>query len=222
VAYEGGVDDFGRPADHPQVFVRQLHAFKALRHGQAISGLIQREFQTAYPTYPPGITLRIADRLFQSTGGGGAPTMVRSLAVPLRAYQLHGGYTPGPYFLLALLAGLGGIASYRRGRNGPAVLACLLVTGAGVAALLGADVYEFSWRYRLPALVTLPAAGALGVTAIKARVRSSGRMKSAVAGTPPTLGLTTNQRRLTQTRRTIPVTAAGSKSRATPGSRAGH
>jgi hypothetical protein len=32
--------------------------------------------------------------------------------------------------------------------------------------MLGADLYEFSWRYQLPALITLPIAGALGATAI--------------------------------------------------------
>ena len=37
--------------------------------------------------------------------------------------------------------------------------------------LLGADLYEFSWRYQLPALVTLPIAGALGATAIARQLR---------------------------------------------------
>jgi hypothetical protein len=131
------------------------------------------QFQTTYPTYPPRITPQTSERIFQGTGGGGAPTVVRSLAAPLRAYQLHGGHAPGPFLLVTLLAGLGGVLSYRRGRNGPAALACLLVTGAGLAAVLGADLYEFSWRYQLPALVTLPAAGALGVAAIRARVRTA-------------------------------------------------
>jgi hypothetical protein len=45
------------------------------------------------------------------------------------------------------------------------------VTGSAVAVLLGADLYEFSWRYQLPALVTLPMAGALGATAIAQQVR---------------------------------------------------
>jgi len=40
-----------------------------------------------------------------------------------------------------------------------------------VAVLLGADLYEFSWRYQLPALVTLPVAGAFGATAIARRIR---------------------------------------------------
>jgi 4-amino-4-deoxy-L-arabinose transferase-like glycosyltransferase len=86
--------------------------------------------------------------------------------IALRYYQLHGGYTPGPVFLFGLLAGIGGIFTFRRRRDSGPALACLLITGCAVAVLLGADLYEFSWRYQLPALVTLPAAGAFGVTAL--------------------------------------------------------
>jgi len=39
--------------------------------------------------------------------------------------------------------------------------------------LLGADLYEFSWRYQLPALVTLPVAGAFGVTALVRTARTA-------------------------------------------------
>jgi len=70
-------------------------------------------------------------------------------------------------FLLWLLAGIAGIFTFGRRRDpGNLSLACLLVTGSAVAVLLGADLYEFSWRYQLPALVLLPIAGALGATAI--------------------------------------------------------
>ena len=41
----------------------------------------------------------------------------------------------------------------------------LLATGLALTAAVGADLYEFSWRYQLPLLVTLPLAGALGATA---------------------------------------------------------
>ncbi len=105
-------------------------------------------------------------------GGGGPARVRRPLAVGLRYYQLHGGYTPGPLFLLALLAGIAGIFTFGRRRDpGNLSLACLLVTGSAVAVLLGADLYEFSWRYQLPALVTLPIAGALGATAIARQLR---------------------------------------------------
>jgi hypothetical protein len=38
--------------------------------------------------------------------------------------------------------------------------------------VLGSDVYEFSWRYQLPTLVTLPLAGVLGGTLIAGRLRA--------------------------------------------------
>jgi hypothetical protein len=134
------------------------------------------QFQNVYPTFPPGITAtggNSATSLFAAFGGGGNARVRRPLAVALRDYQLHGGYTPGPVFLLALLAGIAGIFTFGRRRDPDQLsLACLLITGSAVAVLLGADVYEFSWRYQLPALVTLPIAGALGATAIARQVRN--------------------------------------------------
>ena len=140
------------------------------------------QFQTSYPYYPPGITHygpNSASNVFAQAGGGGHARVNVTAATVLRDYQLYGGYTPGPVFLLALLAGLAGIFTFRRGRDAGPALACLLITGTAVAVLLGADLYEFSWRYQLPALVTLPIAGAFGATAIARRIRA--RRK-----TPPT------------------------------------
>ena len=37
---------------------------------------------------------------------------------------------------------------------------------AAVSVLLMSDLFEFSWRYQLPALVTLIPAGALGLAAV--------------------------------------------------------
>jgi hypothetical protein len=96
-------------------------------------------------------------------------------ATVLRDYQLHGGYTPGPMFLLALLAGLAGMFTFRRRRDPGLALACLLITGTATAVLLGADLYEFSWRYQLPALVTLPIAGAFGATAVAQYIQARRR-----------------------------------------------
>jgi hypothetical protein len=136
------------------------------------------QFQTSYPYYPPDITHygpTSASSVFAQAGGGGHARVNRTAATALRDYQLHGGYTPGPVFLLALLAGVAGIFTFgwRRDRGTrDLALACLLITGSGVAVLLGADLYEFSWRYQLPALVTLPIAGALGATAVIRHVRT--------------------------------------------------
>jgi hypothetical protein len=143
------------------------------------------QFQISYPYFPPGISQygkNSATNLFAAAGGGGAARVYRPAAVVLRDYQLHGGYTPGPVFLLTLLAGMAGICTIRRRRDPGLGLACLLVTGSAVAVLLGADLYEFSWRYQLPALVTLPIAGALGATAIAQYVRER---RTADAAVPP-------------------------------------
>ena len=142
------------------------------------------QFQATYPSYPPTITASSASALFRAAGGGGTPTAIRPLAVFLRDYQLHGGYTPGPYLLLALLAGIGGVAAGCVRRDARAALACLLVTGAGAGVLLGADLYEFSWRYQLQALVTLPAAGALGAGVIQGCIRGTARRKAAATSAP--------------------------------------
>src|SRR3984957_16772244 len=146
------------------------------------------QFQNVYPTFPPGITAtgsHSATRVFAVSGGGGKARIRRPLAIGLRFYQLHGGYTPGPVLLLGLLLGLGGIFTFGRRRDPDNLsLACLLITGSAVAVLLGADLYEFSWRYQLPALVTLPIAGALGATAIARQIHNR-RARRAVPVAPP-------------------------------------
>ena len=136
------------------------------------------QFQTSYPFYPPGITdygPNSAGNVFAAAGGGGEARVNVTAAAVLRDYQLHGGYTPGPMLLLALLGGLAGILTFRRRRDAGLALACLLITGTAVAVLLGADLYEFSWRYQLPALVTLPIAGAFGATAVAQYIQARRR-----------------------------------------------
>jgi hypothetical protein len=143
--------------------------FALTRDGQQGDTPISRwQFQDSYPYYPPGITATgdTSANIIFALRGGGTVHVVRPLAVALRGYQLYGGYTPGPVYLLSLLAGLGGIVGWFRLGERRLALACLLVTGSGIVLLLGADLYEFSWRYQLPALVTLPVAGALGGTAL--------------------------------------------------------
>jgi hypothetical protein len=149
------------------------------------------QFQTYYPTYWPYVMITHGTLLFHSynhqgvletigTGaqfGGGNPVVERPLAAFLRAYQLGGGYTPGPLFLFAALAGLAGSLATLRRRAPPAqraaAMACLLFFTTGVAALLSSDVFEFNWRYQLPALITLPPAAALAITiALTWRTRS--------------------------------------------------
>jgi hypothetical protein len=110
---------------------------------------------------------------------GGPAQVDRPVASFLRAYQLDGGYTPGPLFALLTLAAVAGslLTLIRRRAGGERGLrlaaACLLFTGAAVVVLLVPDVLEFSWRYELPAVIVLPPAGVLGIAALLARRRGT-------------------------------------------------
>jgi hypothetical protein len=153
-----------------------------------ISPISRWQFQTRYPTYPKWVTLgrgnviivglqRKPFGMFHlrplNPAYGGPARVVRPIAAFLRSYQLDGGYTPGPLLLLFTLAGVAGSAlvliRYARGtRSRQLGLACLLFTVTGVVVLLVPDLFEFSWRYQLPALITLPPAGVLGISALLA------------------------------------------------------
>jgi hypothetical protein len=149
------------------------------------------QFQPSYPQFPPYLTIRHGQVLFTSFTpqgapryvwsaqgvGGGSPRVVGPLASFLHSYQVGGGYTPGPLLLFATLAGLAGTLSLARRRATPAqrdaARACLLTFTTGAAVLLVSDAFEFSWRYQLPALITLPPAAALGLTALFAHRREA-------------------------------------------------
>ena len=165
----------------------------------SITQISRWQFQHTYATFPPGVTLPFVATQGQHYGGGG-PKTIKPLATFLRDYQLYGGYTPGP--LLAAMTAAGAAGSLfvfaRRRKNPPRdnplrdnslrgnppsgsppgddfqLLAAgtLLATLTAVAVLLSSDFFEFSWRYQLPALVTLPLAGVLGGTLIAGRLSS--------------------------------------------------
>ncbi|HEV2372307.1 MAG TPA: phospholipid carrier-dependent glycosyltransferase [Streptosporangiaceae bacterium] len=148
------------------------------------------QFQDSFIQYPPYVTVQHGTIVFgefsrheqpvtTGTGaqfGSASPTVLRPLASFLRAYQLGGGYTPGPLLAFAAIAGLIGTALAIRRRRPAAERvtsqACLLFSTCAVAVLLASDFFEFSWRYQLPALVTLPPAAALAITLV-VRMRGS-------------------------------------------------
>jgi hypothetical protein len=133
------------------------------------------QFQASFPYFSSHATPAIVDAATERFGGG-TPAVWRPVAAFLRLYQLDGGYTPGPALVLCTVAGLVGSALVlRRRMPGPTrqlVLACLLFFGAGVSLTLISDLFVFSWRYQLPALVTLVPAGALGISAIFSSIRT--------------------------------------------------
>jgi hypothetical protein len=126
------------------------------------------QFQTAYPYFPHASPQLVKTATGQF--GGGTPAVWRPGAAFLRSYQLGGGYTPGPLLALFTLTGLAGSAVLLRRRADPRTrqlaLACLLFLTSAATVLLASDVFEFSWRYQLPALVTLLPAGALGIAVL--------------------------------------------------------
>ncbi len=157
------------------------------------------QFQDGYPSY--GATIRVTSRNVlvlgvQATASGGITSLrplpasmggtvevIAPVARFLRGYQLGGGFAPGPLLAAAVLAGLAGSASLaRRRRPGtgpaagsrPAAFACFLFFVAAAAVLGVSDLFEFSWRYQLPALITLPPAGALGIAVILDNLRRPG------------------------------------------------
>jgi hypothetical protein len=175
-------------------FTRAVFAQQPLRVASAIAGdavklfavrrvaspgdtpISRWQFHVSYPFYSPHATPREVNAAIAQFGGG-APAVTVPLARFLRGYQLGGGYTPGPLYAIAVLAALiGSLSLVVRRRAGPRdrdlALGCLLFFLSGAAVLLVSDVLEFSWRYQLPALITLPPAGALGLMVIAGRIRS--------------------------------------------------
>lgn len=175
-----------------------------------VTPIARWRFQTVYPKYLPEINVKANGQIvlglpvsgvgpgftFQPLNPvyGGRAQVDRPIARFLRAYQLGGGYTPGPLLAIFAIAGLAGSAIAFAGRRlatrrggetrdrevSALALGCLLFFGSAVALLLVSDLYEFSWRYQLPALVTLPPAGVLGVWAAR-RLLAGGQAPPAQA-----------------------------------------
>ena len=77
--------------------------------------------------------------------------------------------------LATILGAIGMLFVLRRRQRGTGQLelatACLLFFATAALILLASDFTEFSWRYQLPALITLPPAGVLGVSVLVAQFR---------------------------------------------------
>jgi Dolichyl-phosphate-mannose-protein mannosyltransferase len=166
------------------------------------------QFQTHYPTFLHDVSVRpdgtiIVGYQVHHTSPwhyyqlpakwGGKAKVNHTLASFLRSYQLNGGFTPGPLLLAFTIAGLiGSLLALVRKWNSPRGRQLALASGflfaTAVGLLLVADVYVFSWRYQLMALITLPPAGVLGFAALTdlfRRRRPSGDGTSAVESSAP-------------------------------------
>lgn len=160
----------------------------------AITPINRWQFEPYYPSYLPeiiakpngdivvGVQYRLGVpfhyQVFKPAWGG-RWQVDRPLARFLHAYQLDGGYPPGPLLLICTLAGL--LASLyalfvpRRKaslRVRQLAMCSLLYFVSAAGILLVSDFFVFSWRYQLQADTTLVPAGALAAAAVIEAVRS--------------------------------------------------
>ncbi|MBW3652557.1 MAG: phospholipid carrier-dependent glycosyltransferase [Actinobacteria bacterium] len=140
------------------------HAFAPTHSRRAQDLPVARwQFQLHYPTFRANTHEVI--RAHGDERGQVQPRLARFL----RDYQRYG-YTPGPLLAAALLAALAAALGLGRARRSGLRSASFLFAAVAVAVLLPTvAVNQFTWRYQLPLLVLLPAAGALGVTALTRR-----------------------------------------------------
>ncbi len=207
------VVNFNRAVEHQQplrvidgILRDSVKLFALTRHTSPGDTPLSRwQFQTTFPTqgFTPWVSVR-HDAIWVDTGTlyassisklspayGGAPQVDEPIAAFLRAYQLDGGYTPGPLYLICVIVGLiGSVLVFSRRRLNPArhelAVGSLAFFATGALVLGVSDAFEFTWRYQLPALVTLPPAAALGIAALtRARRRSQPGPASAVSERAP-------------------------------------
>jgi hypothetical protein len=140
-------------------FLRGFWPTRTTEHGEVP---VQRwMFKLHYPIY--GSSLAVMRKY------GEHPAVTHGLAVFLHDYQ-GVGYTPGPLLAIVLVLGILGAVGVGRARRSGLRCASLMFSGSALIVLVTAvGVNQFSWRYQLPALVLLPAAGALGATALLGR-----------------------------------------------------
>jgi len=94
-----------------------------------------------------------------------------TLAPFLRTYQRYV-FSYGPLLAIALLLGVVGACGVGRARDSGLRTAAFLFAFVGLAIYVPSVAFsQFSWRYQLPLLVLLPAAGALGLTALTGSVK---------------------------------------------------
>jgi hypothetical protein len=146
------------------------------------------QFQLHFPYMWPHASRAEVRKIVQQYGGG-RPQVWLPVARFLRGYQLGGGYTPGPLLLACLLGGLAAAVIALRRRLSPRLRdlsrASFVFVLTGVGLLQVSNVFVFSWRYQVPALLLLPIAGALALACLPWRpLRAAGPADAGPAADP--------------------------------------
>jgi hypothetical protein len=155
-----------QPLDYARVVARDLlRGFEPTRTRHAGELPISRwRFEVAFPIYRRNTNAVI--RRYGGDHGRVSPSLARFLV----GYQRFG-IAPGPLFGLALILAVLGAVGVGRARGSGLRTACLLFAAMGVLLILtSVAVNQFTWRYWLPELVFLPAAGAVGAAALWGRL----------------------------------------------------
>jgi hypothetical protein len=158
------------PGDYARAFLGNLWHLAAPGRttGRRDEPISAWQFRRALDHTPGGRTRRVL------AAEGVHRTVHRGVGRLLAAYQDHV-YTPGPLLAFGLVLGfvaaaLGAGSTDGRSLRSEALLLSLLGLGMPLAAV----AIDFDYRYLLPALVFVPPAAALGVTAIARHVRARG------------------------------------------------
>jgi hypothetical protein len=156
-----------QPADYARVVLGDLWQYAKPGHPRFPRGETVRMWQFGWQLrpFPRG---RVGKQMYRV---GGVPRPVRPEADWLASYQRHV-YTPGPAYALALLLGLLGAAvgAARAGARSLRPEALLFALTGFSLVLMAAATSMFDYRYLLPTLALLPAAGALGLHTLHARL----------------------------------------------------
>jgi hypothetical protein len=137
-----------------------LRAFAPTGELRGNDGPARWRFAAAFPTYGTK-TLGVLRRYGYASG-----SVDVSLARALARYQ-RWIFVSGPALAVCTLAAVLGVAGVGRARRSGLRTATLLFAGLGLTLLLASvATNDFTWRYRLPLVVLLPAAAALAVAAL--------------------------------------------------------
>src|SRR6476646_2676271 len=110
-----------------------VRLFAPVRSGDPqVTPIARWQCQDVYPTSPQRYSMAFFTRLAHAHGSGGDLVAVQPAASFLRAYQLGGGYTPGPLYAVFGIAGVAGALRRRTGLLTDLRVPCLLVTLAAV------------------------------------------------------------------------------------------
>jgi hypothetical protein len=158
----------GQPVDYAALVLRETAAYFSPGLASPRGTTCYELWVFPYDIYRPGCEPQPVNNGTYDVRGGQRPEVWDGAAKGLEAYQMHGGYTPGPLLALFLLLALAAIVFRPRRGAWRERLDIALLGSTGLALLVVAvATSQFDYRYGLPAIPLIGAAGALAVTQLR-------------------------------------------------------